>query len=503
MKRCPTFFLLVGLCLVPHAILGCSQLTIHVDLYEKSRPDSKLGLETRANKGLRAVANLRPEIKKLFEQHRDSVTSNLNLIKQLETDPDAFGTSQRYLDGQKKFLTSQLDQNQSFEMELMSDLDGIKTTLNLAIKTQRTAIQEADLSNRLDGEIAANDLMIAANVLFTKLEKTIEFEFSEPKSGDTRPQRLLLRALPDLTRNLVRELVSQDEASLDESARSAIRLSENVSKTQDINLKNISVVSLNVSNALKKAEESTRQSNTNNPELMADDGDPFLRTIENGQHSSSQSWKKNFYFQKAFSTGEASYMIVRETPTRYVLHRARSDPSVLVKTQLRLARTGLKVVSTIMAASGAGVLAPGSGTSPEGDSSDAQEGIQQSINAASDSRAANSRIEDLRNVMQRKLREFDKFLDELNRDVEDARKSEATARLAVASDDGTNAPALTNKQKASATAKIVLKATTDLADERATSYFTTDVAPALKSYARQLELTSSVTSNVSKDDSES
>jgi hypothetical protein len=78
------------------------------------------------------------------------------------------------------------------------------------------------------------------------------------------------------------------------------------------------------------------------PDLRADDGDPFLREIAAGRVPRAQVFR-----QEAAADGDSSFLLVRETPVRFTLHRASSDPGDLVRAQLRLARTGLDVLSSL------------------------------------------------------------------------------------------------------------------------------------------------------------
>jgi hypothetical protein len=82
-----------------------------------------------------------------------------------------------------------------------------------------------------------------------------------------------------------------------------------------------------------------------NPDLLADDSDPFYQILANPEFR--PGWSTNFFLQEVKADGKVSFLIVRETPVRFSVNEAKANPDVLIKTQLRSARAGIKTVATV------------------------------------------------------------------------------------------------------------------------------------------------------------
>jgi len=77
-----------------------------------------------------------------------------------------------------------------------------------------------------------------------------------------------------------------------------------------------------------------------NPDLLADDSDPFYQVLANPNFK--PGWSTNFFIQDISADGKVSFLIVRETAMRFTVNEAKANPAVLIRTQLRSARAGIK-----------------------------------------------------------------------------------------------------------------------------------------------------------------
>jgi len=187
-------------------------------------------------------------------------------------------------------------------------LNNLQQWLKLGIKNLEDSIQEGNLLKRLELEQQAEDNLLSVAIGIQVLRDKVKFEFGE-SNGD-----------PDRQRNL---------AGLGPKTSMGSIILKNATMLGKVNEEKKSIVTAKntLTNSLDQSKRNLlMQPTTTNPDLLVDDGDIFLRHIESGEYGRRGHWKEDFYLQEAEAGGNASYLIVRQTPTRYTLHQAKSDP---------------------------------------------------------------------------------------------------------------------------------------------------------------------------------
>lgn len=345
----------------------------------------------RAERAWRTVEVTRRFLSKFFQEYQGYYRNQGRLLEKKEQSlRDAGDEISEALSDDKQIASELLGEAVQFQDRLFRLIDDVRAHLRSAMNKGTEARSENNLSKRMLLELEMRDQLILASASMGVLAAELDAEFRPVVQGDARPRVLSFS-----------EIKAGDLPSV-------------LQKMQTV---------FDEKEAVRKRAEHLSARLTTNPDVAADDADPYLRQI--GVGTSDGRWKNDLFLQHAKAGGNASYVIVRETPTRYTVHRVRSDPSVLIKSQLRLARTGLQVVSSI---AGVPSLGAGGAMKPSGDG--ATQSVKRQIGEA---QARTKRLRALRAQLTNHLRDFETHATSLRSQLDDADREQREAEIALAS----------------------------------------------------------------------
>lgn len=409
MKSRLSFILsLSALCASLAVHTGCSsaKLAVHVDIYEDRLPEAEASAVRRFSELKAAVKSYREALNELFTFY-DSTVQELYAGNQ---------------PGPQKTRLNLLDHSKKLKESWMEKLDEAERWLTESRVQAIQARKAEDPLERLNKELQAQWLLADAAALLVTLAQDVRAQCSDDPN-------------PPGGRKLAWQTLKQKAGK---EAQATLAKVENIRKRLD----SASGPSAQVEQAAMNVVRAQ------NYDLLADDGDPNLRHI-----AVSGSWSEDFHIQCVRADGRASFIIVRETPTRYKITRAQSDPSVLIKSQLRLARAGLQTVAAIAE----GILDAYVALPKKKDKGKDLSGrlgmikglLPQSYQAVLDSKLKLETVEQttpsIRNGLTKRLAEYKTKLDELNEEREKAQNDDDKKKVdgkAAAYFENTIKPAL-------------------------------------------------------------
>jgi hypothetical protein len=169
------------------------------------------------------------------------------------------------------------------------------------------------------------------------------------------------------------------------------------------------------------AELAQRMRSQIDPGALADDADPLLKQLGRDREI-CRRWSYHFMLTRVEGYGNAGYIIVRETPVRYTIQKASSNPKVLIESQLRLARSGLQTVSEVAGAlyPPASVITSSLKAGDAGGSASTSEKAGIQVRVQQEAEAARAHLHSLRTSMVDTLKSAEPKVDDLMKKCDEA-----------------------------------------------------------------------------------
>jgi hypothetical protein len=423
-------------------LIGCasSTLSVHVDLFPHRTSNAPAGPDI--DQLLSATDALSGHFKEFMTAYIKAEQQALETIQRAPAKPvtvDAPKDAEEVLTPRGKEAGMQttsrnIERAQKFQTEYAQRIEAVRNTLLQAKAETLAASTIKNLEQRFQKEVQARSIAaraaISARLVVSELQRELFNDTAETHRLSLRP----ISQNPTLQQAL--KSLQNADPKLGHEAETSTASAEAESKTRQATLAASQYV-------LQEAATGSAVTFAN-PDLLADDGDPFYQEII--ARGPAASWRTNFFHQEVRADGKADYLIVRETPVRFTVHEARSNPAQLIDAQLRLARAGLQTV-----ASAAKAINPALGALSGG-------GKSKPVSTDAGTNSASAQIE-IPQVSDEEIRHAVRKL---------------VVRLQGARQELSIQKAKAGQQPA------------DL-NTWATHFFETDVSPILKSYSRNLE----------------
>jgi hypothetical protein len=305
---------------------GCanSHLTVKVDLYRFNEANRVgFNLMERLHAAEQRVGLLENDIAVMVIHYKAAV-SNLYAAK----------SEQALNSGQKEKAIADLIRRDRENLKvLLSGADTFADQANRANKELRGSIRDAREKCRLlrsPGADPGSGRYEEAAVLgpvyraLEKVQNIVRYELEPQPEGSTRQQQLAIGLVGD-------ELDKIKDGKAKRLVEEALETTQEKGEASKSDANQIAAYLLGGASI--------------NPDMLADDSDPFYQVIASDR--TTPAWSTNFFTQSASADGKVSFLIVRETPVRFTMNEAKANPAVLIKTQLRSARAGIKTIATI------------------------------------------------------------------------------------------------------------------------------------------------------------